>query len=84
MQSWITVSVFCILIFGFSIATLVKPSAEFSETENRVLRQMPEIKTAAILSGDFESDYEQYLTDQLFFGTSGSGENFRRAIPIQK
>ena len=58
MQSWITVSVFCILIFGFSIATLVKPSAEFSETENRVLRQMPEIKTAAILSGDFESDYE--------------------------
>ena len=67
MQSWITVSVFCILIFGFSIATLVKPSAEFSETENRVLRQMPEIKTAAILSGDFESDYEQYLTDQFVF-----------------
>lgn len=28
---------------------------------------MPEIKTAAILSGDFESDYEQYLTDQFVF-----------------
>lgn len=67
MQSWITVSVFCILIFDFAIATLVKPSANFSETENRVLQQMPEIKTESILNGDFESNYEQYLTDQFIF-----------------
>lgn len=67
IQSWITVWVFCILIFGFAVATLVKPSAEFSETENRILQQMLEIRTASILNGDFESDYEQYLTDQFVF-----------------
>ena len=65
LQSWITVAVFCVLIFGFAIATVVKPSSEFSETENRVLQQMPEVKVEAVLNGDFESDYEQYLTDQF-------------------
>lgn len=65
LQSWITVAVFCVLIFGFAIATIVKPSTEFSEIENRVLQQMPEVKAEAVLNGDFESDYEQYLTDQF-------------------
>lgn len=57
--------VFCLLIFGFTAATIGKPSSEFSETENRVLAQRPEVTTEAILNGDFEADYEAYLTDQF-------------------
>lgn len=64
-QSFVTVIIFCILIFGFSAATLLKPSSEFSETENRVLAQMPDIKFETIRNGDFEADYEEYLTDQF-------------------
>lgn len=64
-QSWVTVIVFCILIFGFAAATMIKSSVEFSETENRVLAQKPEIKLETIINGEFETDYEEYLSDQF-------------------
>lgn len=64
-QPYVTVIVFCLLVFGFTAATIITPSSEFSETENRVLAKMPEVKIDAILSGDFEADYEEYLTDQF-------------------
>jgi len=64
-QPCVTILVFCLLIFGFTAATAAAPFAEFSETENRVLAGMPEVKIDAILSGDFEADYEEYLTDQF-------------------
>lgn len=64
-QPYITVIVFCLLIFGFTIATILSSPMGFSETENRVLAEMPEVKIGTILSGDFESDYEEYLTDQF-------------------
>lgn len=64
-QPYITVIVFCLLIFGFTTATILSSPMGFSETENRVLAEMPEVKIDTILSGDFESDYEEYLTDQF-------------------
>ena len=66
-QASITVAVFCILIFGFTAATIFTPTVEFSETENRVLAGMPEMKISEIFNGDFETDYEEYLTDQFIF-----------------
>ena len=64
-QSCVTVVVFCLLIFGFTAATIATPSSEFSETENRVLAGMPDVKIKTLLSGDFEAAYEEYLTDQF-------------------
>lgn len=64
-QSCVTVIVFCLLVFGFTAATILTPPMEFSETENRVLAGMPEVKIDTMLSGDFEEDYEEYLTDQF-------------------
>jgi len=58
-------TVFVLLIFGFFIATLLKTPDEKSETENRVLQQMPEISAESIFSGEFEEDYETYLSDQF-------------------
>lgn len=69
-QSWNTITMFCLLIFGFTVATLVKPNEEYSETENRTLAQMPKASISSILDGSFESDYETYLTDQ-FVGRDG-------------
>ncbi|MBP3475254.1 MAG: hypothetical protein J6K48_02910 [Lachnospiraceae bacterium] len=66
-QPCITVMVFLLLLFGLTVATLCKPSAAFSETENRVLAQMPKIKAEEIRNGEFETDYEEYLTDQFPF-----------------
>lgn len=64
-QSHITVILFCILLFGMTLATVIKPTAEFSETENRVLAQKPQATAETVLSGEFEADYEEYLTDQF-------------------
>ena len=66
LQSWNIITLFCILIFGFTIATLVKPDEMYSESENRTLAQMPGISLETVLNGEFESDYETYLTDQFF------------------
>lgn len=64
-QTYVTVIVFCLLIFGFTAATILSPPVGVSETENRVLAKMPEVEINTIFSGDFESDYEEYLTDQF-------------------
>lgn len=64
-EAWNTILVFGILIFGFTVATIIKPSDDFSETENRSLAQMPKLEVKKILDGTFESDYESYLTDQF-------------------
>jgi len=64
-QCCVTVAAFCLLIFGFTIATLLAPSREFSETENRILAGMPAVSIETVLNGEFEADYEKYLTDQF-------------------
>lgn len=64
-QSRITVGLFYVLLFGLALATMIKPSADFSETENRVLTQRPEATLGTILDGEFETRYEEYLTDQF-------------------
>lgn len=64
-QPYITAAVFCIFIFGFTVATFLKHSVSFSETENQVLAQRPEIKAETVMNGEFEEKYEEYLTDQF-------------------
>lgn len=66
LQSWNIITLFCILIFGFTTATLIKPDTQYSESENRTLAQMPELSFETVFSGEFEADYETYLTDQFF------------------
>lgn len=62
-----TIIVFGILIFGFTAATILTHSVEFSETENRVLAQKPQLKVQTLLNGEFEAGYEAYLTDQFIW-----------------
>lgn len=59
------ITLFAILIFGFTAATLLAPSNKYSETENRTLAQLPGLTGESLLSGEFEEDYEDYLTDQF-------------------
>ena len=64
-QSWNITALFLLLVFGLSLASVLKPKKTFSETENRTLSQMPALTTGDILSGKFEEDYESYLSDQF-------------------
>ncbi|MFB5760551.1 DHHW family protein [Paenibacillus medicaginis] len=49
------------------VLNLVVPDRTFSETENRVLKQMPQFSMTALLSGTFTSDFETYVSDQFAF-----------------
>ncbi len=47
-EAWNTILVFCILTFGFTAATIIKPSDDFSETET------------PFTCADAEADREKY------------------------
>lgn len=64
-SNWVVISMFLLLIFGFTAATLVWPRREFSERENRSLQLFPKPTLTTVLNGEFESDYETYLSDQF-------------------
>lgn len=68
--SKITTVVFCALIGGISLASLVSPTRAESETENRSLAQMPEFSLKALFSGEFSKGYEDFITDQFIFRDS--------------
>ncbi len=83
----ITVSLFVVLLFGFSLAFLLTPDRTFSEQENRSLRTFPRFSWDALVSGDYSAAINDYFADQyplrdLFVGVKavselalGKGEN---------
>lgn len=64
-QNWVIIILFLILIFGFTIATLLKPDTGFSEKENRELAKKPRATAEDIFNGSFSKEYEAYLSDQF-------------------
>ena len=64
-QSVYVNTIFLLLIFGFTAATIIRPQKERSETENRTLQQRPVLTWDSLLAGEFAVDYEEYLSDQF-------------------
>lgn len=58
-------TVFLLLILGFTVANIIRPQTERSETENRTLTQRPALTWDALISGEFAKEYEDYLSDQF-------------------
>ncbi|MFM9278698.1 DHHW family protein [Paenibacillus jiagnxiensis] len=58
-----------LLLFTGVIAVLnwAAPDRAFSEAENRMLKQLPHFSLNTLLSGDFTSDFEAYMSDQFVF-----------------
>ncbi|MGG4343307.1 DHHW family protein [Paenibacillus lautus] len=46
---------------------LVAPERTFSESENRMLEQLPHFSLKALVSGAFTLDFEKYVSDQFVF-----------------
>lgn len=66
-QSWNIITLFLLMIFGLTAASLLKPDTDFSENENRSLASRPEFSFSTLFSGKYTADYETYLTDQFVF-----------------
>lgn len=54
----------------FAVADLIVPAKTFSENENKALAQMPKLTFSSLVSGDFASDYEEYVCDQFLLRDS--------------
>ena len=61
--------IFVVLFFAvltlFAALTFFLPAGEFSDNENRVLAQMPELTADSLLSGEFQSGLDSFLSDQI-------------------
>ena len=59
------VILFVAFIGGFLLLNIALPDKTFSDMENRNLAGKPALSLESVLSGQFESDAESYVTDQF-------------------
>lgn len=57
---------FVLLIYGFLFGYILKEDSTFSYTENRNLTTFPEISVTNVLDGEFMSEFEKYVNDQVY------------------
>ncbi len=65
IKDFLTISLFCAVIFGFCIAFILLPDKALSKAERRKLAQFPEISAEEVLSSEFSGKLEAYLLDQF-------------------
>ena len=63
--SFLVVILFSVFLGAFSLINIFKPQQSFSENENRLLQTRPEFLWEDVISGEFGTDYENYLADQF-------------------
>ena len=61
----ITIVLSAAIIFGFSGWFLLKAPAEYSESERRALKLLPDFSIEAVLSGKYMSEFEDASPDQF-------------------
>lgn len=54
-----------VIILSLAIAFIILPDKEFSENENRSLKQLPSITLDNILSNKFSAEFGEYMADQF-------------------
>lgn len=65
MKNKIFVIFFALLLSLLTISNIVAPKKEFSDNENRVLKQFPDFSWEALKDGSFTADFAEYLADQF-------------------
>lgn len=58
--------IFCIMLFGSASLSLLLPEKEYSVVENRELAQKPDFTRKKFLKGTYQTQYEDYLSDQMY------------------
>ncbi|MBE6612279.1 MAG: hypothetical protein E7632_07290 [Ruminococcaceae bacterium] len=84
MKNLATTITFCALIGALTVASMVNPVREYSDTENRALEQMPEFSLSALFDGSFTRDYESFITDQFVARDAWIGLKNRVELAIGK
>lgn len=61
------VILFAAFLLALGLGGWLQKDRDFSENENRVLQQRPQLSVDSILSGEFEEDFQNYQDDQFPF-----------------
>lgn len=64
-EAWRCTVFFSLIILAFTLADLFNEERIYSEAENRMLAQKPELSAKTFFDGSFSQDYEEYLNDQF-------------------
>lgn len=56
---------FIAVIFSITALSLIIPDKKQSDSENRMLQQMPKFSLSSVIEGSFMQDLESYMTDQF-------------------
>lgn len=72
---WVTF-VFILVVICSDIMIFVTPDKDFSDTENRMLMQFPDISVTGLSDGTCCSDIEKYLSDQFPYRDAWSSISF--------
>lgn len=75
----LTLSVFVVFLFSFSVLFWILPDQAFSEQENRSLRTLPAFSARRLASGEYACEINDYFADQFplrntFVGWKGAAE----------
>lgn len=66
--NWKWLALLLLLFIGvMSVLNLMAQDREFSESENRMLEQLPPFSLKTLMSGTFTSDFEKYVSDQFIY-----------------
>ena len=62
----VTLAIFVLVLVVCDIALLVHHDKPFSQRENRVLQQAPELTASSLVSGKYMTEVEDFISDQFF------------------
>lgn len=65
IKNFLTVILVLILYLGFIIFKIIFPSQDYSMSERRVLKKLPQIKMEELLSGKYMEKFDDYTLDQF-------------------
>ncbi len=65
LKNILTVTVFSLIIGGFTLFHIILPDGEVSAWERRKLQQVPDISLSSLFDGYFMHSFETYLADQF-------------------
>jgi len=62
----VTLAIFALVLIICDVALLIHHDKPFSQRENRVLQQAPELTGASVTSGKYMTEAEDFISDQFF------------------
>lgn len=83
-SAFLNIAIIGAILLTFTVADMLGRDRIFSETENRLLAQKPELIRESLLDGSFMEKYDSYVTDQFVGRDKWIGVKTRTDLALQR